>query len=68
MPTSVKEGLVKMFGELKYPVIWKYEEELENLPKNLKIVHWAPQQSILGRYTCRFTNCFVICRYPDMYV
>lgn len=48
LPSSVKKGLVKMFGKLKQTVIWKYEEDLPNLPKNLKIVHWAPQQSLLG--------------------
>lgn len=61
IPRPVKEGLVKVFGELKQTVIWKYEDDdLNALPKNLHIVKWAPQPSILGRYTfelvTKFTN------------
>lgn len=51
IPKPVKEGLVKIFGELKQTVIWKYEDDdLKLLPKNLHTVKWAPQTSILGKY------------------
>lgn len=50
MPVSVKRALVKMFGELKQTVIWKYDgEDLEDIPKNLVVVKWAPQTSILSK-------------------
>lgn len=39
-----------MFGNLKVTVIWKYEEDLKNVPKNVHILKWAPQTSILGKY------------------
>lgn len=51
IPTSVKKALVKMFGELKQTVIWKYNgEDLVDIPKNLFVVKWAPQTSILSKY------------------
>lgn len=50
IPKPIKEGLVIMFGELKQTVIWKYEDDdLKVLPKNVYVVKWAPQPSILGR-------------------
>ncbi|KAL0818872.1 hypothetical protein ABMA28_008190 [Loxostege sticticalis] len=54
MPESIIEGLVKMFGKLKQTVIWKFEAELQNVPKNLKIMKWAPQPSILAHPNCLF--------------
>lgn len=48
VPKKLTENLLKMFGELKATVIWKYESDLKNLPKNVHTVKWAPQQSILG--------------------
>ncbi|XP_047511764.1 UDP-glucosyltransferase 2-like isoform X6 [Pieris napi] len=51
-PQELKEGLLKLFGELKQTVIWKFEEQLETRPKNVHIVQWAPQQSILAHPNC----------------
>ncbi|XP_028166369.1 UDP-glucuronosyltransferase 2B15-like [Ostrinia furnacalis] len=52
MPDGIKQGFLKMFGSLKQTVIWKFEEVLPNLPKNLHILKWAPQQSILAHPNC----------------
>ncbi|XP_046975415.1 UDP-glucosyltransferase 2-like [Vanessa cardui] len=43
-----KQDLIKMLGELPYTVIWKYEEEIKNLPKNIHVRKWMPQTSILA--------------------
>nr|XP_026490706.1 UDP-glucuronosyltransferase 1-10-like [Vanessa tameamea] len=48
LPEEAKQGLIKMLGELPYTVIWKYEEEIKNLPKNIHIRKWMPQTSILA--------------------
>nr|WEU75322.1 uridine diphosphate-glycosyltransferases 40AX1 [Glyphodes pyloalis] len=48
IPPPVTQELLRMFGELKQTVIWKYEEELKNTPPNLHVVQWAPQNSILA--------------------
>ncbi|XP_068619916.1 UDP-glucosyltransferase 2-like [Battus philenor] len=52
LPTEIKEGLLKMFGELKQTVLWKFEEDLPGAPKNVHILKWAPQQSILAHPKC----------------
>ncbi|RVE44214.1 hypothetical protein evm_011113 [Chilo suppressalis] len=52
IPLEIKKGLLAMFGELKQTVLWKFEEELSDLPKNVHIVQWAPQQSILAHPNC----------------
>ncbi|KAJ0172129.1 hypothetical protein K1T71_012102 [Dendrolimus kikuchii] len=53
IPKPVKMRLLKMFSKLKQMVIWKYEEDLPALPDNVKIVKWAPQQSILAHSNCK---------------
>ncbi|XP_075984666.1 UDP-glucosyltransferase 2-like [Anticarsia gemmatalis] len=54
LPTDITRGILNVFGELKQTVIWKYEDDLKDLPKNVKIVKWAPQQSILAHPNCKF--------------
>ncbi|XP_026735292.1 UDP-glucuronosyltransferase-like [Trichoplusia ni] len=48
LPVEIKEGILDVFKGLKQTVIWKFEEVLANAPKNVHIVQWAPQQSILA--------------------
>lgn len=48
-PEVLKKSLLKMFGSLKQTVLWKFEEKFENLPKNVHVLDWAPQPSILGK-------------------
>ncbi|XP_059051876.1 UDP-glycosyltransferase UGT5-like [Achroia grisella] len=52
MPSDMKSNILKMFSALKQTVIWKFEEVLPNLPKNVHILEWAPQQSILAHKNC----------------
>ncbi|XP_038207504.1 UDP-glycosyltransferase UGT5-like [Zerene cesonia] len=52
LPREIKEALLKIFGGLKYTVLWKFEEELPGTPSNVHIVKWAPQQSILAHRNC----------------
>ncbi|KAJ0169845.1 hypothetical protein K1T71_014451 [Dendrolimus kikuchii] len=47
-PANTKNELIKIFGNLPYTVLWKFEEKMENLPKNLHIRSWMPQASILA--------------------
>ncbi|XP_041968423.1 UDP-glucosyltransferase 2-like [Aricia agestis] len=47
-PNQTKAELVKLFGKLPYTVLWKFEEQLENLPNNLHIKPWMPQSAILA--------------------
>jgi len=42
------EAFIKAFGKLKQKVLWKYEGELPNKPKNVKTMKWLPQRDILA--------------------
>ncbi|GBP42150.1 UDP-glucuronosyltransferase 2B15 [Eumeta japonica] len=48
MSEYTKRGLLEMFGTLKQTVLWKFEDELRDLPPNVHILKWAPQPSILN--------------------
>lgn len=46
-PADIKRSMVKMLGELKQTVLWKFEEQLPNTFENVHISNWFPQLSIL---------------------
>lgn len=48
IPDQTKRELLNMFAKLKQTVIWKLEQVIPELPKNVHVVTWAPQLSILG--------------------
>ncbi|KAF2358362.1 UDP-glucuronosyl/UDP-glucosyltransferase [Trinorchestia longiramus] len=48
MPPEYMEITLSTFSKLQYKVLWKYEEELENLSKNVFIKKWMPQQDVLA--------------------
>ncbi|KAG7309345.1 hypothetical protein JYU34_005292 [Plutella xylostella] len=43
-----KNNLLQVFASLKQTVIWKLDARTKNVPKNVVLVKWAPQQSILA--------------------
>lgn len=45
---DVRDGILKTFSKIKEKVLWKFEEAFSNIPKNVKIVKWVPQQDVLG--------------------
>ncbi|XP_030032437.1 UDP-glycosyltransferase UGT5 isoform X2 [Manduca sexta] len=52
LPVELKKSFLRMFSEFNQTVIWKFEEVLPDLPENVYIRHWAPQQSILAHPNC----------------
>ncbi|RXG53455.1 UDP-glucuronosyltransferase 2B14 [Armadillidium vulgare] len=48
IPEKYRNIFVETFGKLKQRVIWKFEDEFENLPQNIIVKNWLPQQDILG--------------------
>lgn len=48
LPPETTQALLKAFSRLKQNILWKFEGELPNLPKNVKIMKWLPQSDILG--------------------
>lgn len=49
LPKEKQKLLLNVFGSLKQRVLWKFEDEsIKNLPKNVMIKKWLPQDSILA--------------------
>jgi len=48
MPKDKLDIFVETFRNLEMSVVWKWDAEVLNLPKNVKISSWLPQQDLLG--------------------
>ena len=49
MPEEKRKMFLRVFGQLKQKVLWKWEtEHMPDKPSNLKLVKWLPQQDILA--------------------
>lgn len=63
MGSSVKEGnmpdvfrymMLNVFAKLRYRVLWKYDTVMADVPSNVKVSRWLPQQDILGKFNLIF--------------
>lgn len=52
-PKKLRNDILKVFSTLQQTVIWKFEGTLTNLSRNVHVVSWAPQHSILGNKIIR---------------
>lgn len=60
MPEEKRKLFLNVFSQLKQQVIWKWETEtMPNLPANVKLTKWAPQQDLLGHKDIKMfmTHC-----------
>lgn len=50
MPPTMLKIIVAAFSQLPYRVLWKFDTELGGieLPANVRIEKWLPQQDVLG--------------------
>lgn len=48
MPELKKIAFLQSFAKLKQKVIWKYESDLPEKPKNVLVKNWLPQNDILS--------------------
>lgn len=49
MPTEKLHAFIEAFRGLKQKVLWKYEDEsIPNLPSNVMIRKWLPQNDVLA--------------------
>lgn len=56
MPEHLRRMLVETFARLPYRVLWKWEAGsigMDDLPTNVKLSRWLPQQDILGHRKLR---------------
>jgi glucuronosyltransferase len=60
MPEAKRKMFLNVFSKLKQQVIWKWESEtMPDLPKNVKLSKWLPQQDLLGHPNIKMfiTHC-----------
>ncbi|XP_050497644.1 UDP-glycosyltransferase UGT5-like isoform X1 [Diabrotica virgifera virgifera] len=43
-----KNSIIEALGQLKQTVLWKFDADLDNLPKNVILRKWLPQKEILA--------------------
>ncbi|CAH1173993.1 unnamed protein product [Phaedon cochleariae] len=48
MSPEKKNSILKVFSQLKQTVLWKFESDLPNLPKNVIIRKWIPQTAVFA--------------------
>ena len=49
MPNETLRAFINTFTKLPQRVIWKWEAEIPlNLPPNIMMTNWLPQQDLLG--------------------
>merc|ERR1719285_189477 len=48
MPKEKINIFIQAFKELKMKVIWKWDEDIPNLPDNIMLSSWLPQQDLLA--------------------
>ncbi|KAJ8940067.1 hypothetical protein NQ314_010901 [Rhamnusium bicolor] len=53
LQNQTKQTLVNAFSKLKQTVLWKFESNFENIPTNVIIRKWLPQNDILGHPNLR---------------
>lgn len=51
MPEYLRRLLMRVFRQLPQRVLWKWEAEddMQDLPANVKLARWLPQQDLLGK-------------------
>lgn len=52
MPEHLRRLLIKTFARLPFRVLWKWEgglNDMHDLPPNVKLSRWLPQQDVLGK-------------------
>lgn len=51
MPEMLRQLFLRVFAQLPYQVLWKWEfgsESMPDLPPNVRLERWLPQQDLLG--------------------
>lgn len=48
MPHHILKAFKEALAEVPQRVLWKYEGEMEDVPKNVMIKNWFPQRDILS--------------------
>lgn len=55
MPEETRKAFVNVFAKLKQRVLWKWPNPMPDLPPNVKLLKWVPQQDVLGSQSVIFS-------------
>lgn len=58
VPEHIKKTFLTALAQIPRRILMKYEEELENKPKNIMVKKWLPQRDILGKRINHFYYIF----------
>lgn len=50
LPGHIEEAFKQAFAQVPQKVLWKYEGEMIDKPKNVMIRNWFPQREVLCKY------------------
>ena len=54
IPKKALQSFINIFAKLPQKIIWKWEDEApEDIPKNILLSKWLPQQDLLGHPKCK---------------
>jgi len=56
LPENIKNSFIEVLAKIPQRVLWKYEGEIENKPKNVMMKKWLPQRDILSKYNLKKKN------------
>lgn len=51
MPQYLRHTMIKVFSQLPYQILWKWEADPDTMPdlsNNVRLGKWFPQQDLLG--------------------
>lgn len=57
MTAEIKAAFQDAFAEIPQRVIWKFDDSIENLSRNVLLTKWMPQRDILGEISCDLLHC-----------
>jgi glucuronosyltransferase len=58
MTDDKKQAFMSAFADLPQHVLWKWEaNSVSDVPNNVKLVKWLPQQEVLGEPTATVNLC-----------
>ncbi len=54
LSSEKRKTILSAFADLPQRVLWKFESDLPDVPKNVLVRKWFPQNDILGKYLLCF--------------
>jgi len=60
IPEHIKNAFINVLAQIPQRVLWKYEDELENKPKNVMMKKWLPQRDILSKLTIKIIKLLIL--------